>query len=185
MSNLKILHWNSNGILSKIQELKALASKLNIDILINESHLKTTNKIKLSNFHVYRTDLPSIRGSRPHGGTAIFVHRRITHQHIILNTNLQSTSIKIKLNNTEILISAVYKPPNATLDPADLDTLTASADWSITAGDLNAKIPLWNSRTTNNAGKILYNHVQNHNYAVLRPRRPLITPTLVAFSQMY
>lgn len=177
MSNLKILHWNSNGILNKIHELQALASRLKIDIiLINETHLKSSNKIKLTNFHIYRTDLPSIRGSRPHGGTAVFVHRRITHQRISLNTNLQSTSIKIKLNNSEILVSAVYKPPNEILDPADLDTLTTSADWSIAAGDFNAKNPLWNSRTVNNAGKILYSHVQNGNYAVLAPTTPTYHP---------
>lgn len=40
----------------------------------------------------------------------------------------------------------------------------SSSDWSITAGDLNSKHPLWNSRTSNPAGIILYNQVQKSNH---------------------
>ena len=177
MNNIKILHWNSNGVSNKINELQALINQLKIDIiLLGETKLKPTSKLKIPNYITHRTDLPPIRGSPAHGGTAILVHRRIVHQPIILQTELQSTSIIIKINNLEILISAVYKPPNLVLDAVDLDTLTQSADWSLSAGDFNAKHPLWNSRTINPTGTTIYNHVQSNDYAVLAPTTPTYYP---------
>jgi hypothetical protein len=182
MYNLKIVHWNSDGITRKINELRAFSSKYKIDILLlSETHLKPGIKLHIPNYHTYRSDLQPIRGSHAHGGTAVLVHRRITHNPIKLNTSIQSTSILIKSNNSEILISAVYKPPNAELDPIDLETLTQSADWVIAAGDFNSKHPLWNSRTTNTAGNILYSHVQQSDYAVMAPT----TPTYYPYTQRY
>lgn len=182
MNNLKILHWNSNGISKKLNELHALVKQLNIDIiLINETHLKPSSYLHISNNHTYRTDLPPIKGSPAHGGTAVLVHRRIVHQPVSLRTELQSTSIIIKHNNQEILVSAVYKPPNQILDPIDLDTLTQSYDWSISAGDFNSKHPLWHSRTTNTAGQTIFNHAQTNDYSVLPPS----TPTYHPYSRLY
>lgn len=175
--NLKIIHWNANGITNKLNELHSLVNHQNIDIiLLNETHLKPSLNLKIPNYHTYRTDLPPIRGSPAHGGTAILVHRRIIHKPTALRTELQSTSIIIKLNNIEILISSVYKPPNLTLDPIDLDTLTQTSDWSISAGDLNSKHPLWNSRTTNSSGSTLFNHIQRSDYSVLAPTTPTYYP---------
>ncbi|KAL4085182.1 hypothetical protein QTP88_027041 [Uroleucon formosanum] len=145
-------------------------------ILISETKLKPTSKLHLPNFHTHRTDLPSVRGSPAHGGTAVLVNRRIVHHHTSLRTDLQSTSVIIKLQDTEILITAVYKPPNQILVPIDLDTLTQTSDWSISAGDLNSKHPLWHSRTTNTAGSTLYNHVQRSDYAVMAPSTPTYHP---------
>ncbi|KAL4143249.1 hypothetical protein QTP88_005604 [Uroleucon formosanum] len=125
---------------------------------------------------VTKTDLPSVRGSPAHGGTAVLVNRRIVHHHTSLRTDLQSTSVIIKLQDTEILITAVYKPLNQILVPIDLDTLTQTSDWSISAGDLNSKHPLWHSRTTNTAGSTLYNHVQRSDYAVMAPSTPTYHP---------
>jgi len=84
-------------------------------------------------------------------------------------TNIQSTSIIIKIYDIEILVTAVYKPPSQTLDTSDLDTLTQSSAWSISAGDFNAKHSMWNSRTSNTSGSTLYNHVRQNDYAVTAP----------------
>lgn len=182
MNNLKLLHWNSNGLSNKTNELNALAKNLKIDIiLISETPLKPSQIFKISNYHIYRTDLPPVRGSPAHGGTAVLVHRRIVHQQIKLPTKLQSTSIKIKVNNIEILISAIYKPPRQILDPNDLDIITKSSDWIVAAGDFNAKHPIWNSRKINPAGNILSKHLQKNDYAVFAPT----TPTYYPFSQYH
>lgn len=112
MSNLRILHWNSNGIEKKINELQAFSSTQNVDIiLLSETRISSTANLKIPNFIMYKTDLPPKRSS-PHGGTAILVRRNIIHLPFKLNTHLQSTSIQIKLNNTEMLIISVYKPSN-------------------------------------------------------------------------
>lgn len=40
MNNLKIIHFNANGITHKINELKAFISKLNIDFWVKPAFLK-------------------------------------------------------------------------------------------------------------------------------------------------
>lgn len=176
-TNLKILHWNANGISKRINELSALASSIKLDIiLIGETHLKPNLTLKIPNYFTYRNDLPSRPSSKAHGGTAILIHRNIIHQSIQTNTKLQSTSILIKINNESLLVSSVYKSPSATLDPSDLDLLINSADNFIIAGDLNSKHPLWNSRKTNCAGTVLYNHLQQTNYSIIAPDTPTHFP---------
>lgn len=101
MDNYKIVHWNSNGLTNRLYELHAVILNNTIDIiLLNETHLKSSTVIKISNYITYRNDIPTVRGSHVLRGTTIIVHRRIVHQHIQLQTNIQSTSIKIKSNNT-------------------------------------------------------------------------------------
>jgi len=176
-TNLKILHWNANGISKRINELSALASSIKLDIiLIGETHLKPNLTLKIPNYFTYRNDLPSRPGSKAHGGTAILIHRNIIHQSIQTNTKLQSTSILIKINNESLLVSSVYKSSSATLDPSDLDLLINSADNFIIAGDLNSKHPFWNSRKTNCAGTVLYNHLQQNNYSIIAPDTPTHFP---------
>lgn len=177
MYNLRILHWNSNGIAKKINELQAFISTHNINIiLLSETRLNPNIKLKIPNFTTYRTDMPPKHGI-PHGGTAVLVHRNITHLPVKLNTQIQSTSIKIQLNNTEMLITSVYKPPKSPLSHNDLDILTSSADWMVAAGDLNAKHPLWNSHTINQAGISLYQHASSNDYSILAPDSPTHFPT--------
>ena len=178
MSNLKILFWNSNGITHKLNELQALVLKLKIDIiLLNETKLSPSKKLHIPNYITYKNDLPYVRGRRAHGGTAVIIHRRITHQPLTLNTTIQSSSVLVKLNDYEILISAVYKPPNAQLTTNDLDILTCSADWQISAGDFNAKHPLWHNQSTNSAGLTLFQHVQQSDYTITAPTSPTHFPT--------
>ena len=178
MNNLKILFWNSNGITHKLNELTALALQLKTDIiLLNETRLSPSTNLHIPNYFTYRNDLPTTRGSPPHGGTAVLIHRRIVHQPMTLNTTIQTSSVLIKLNNHEILVSAVYKPPGATLSTLDLDLLTQSAEWQISAGDFNAKHPLWYSHSTNAAGRVLFDHVQQSDYAITAPSSPTHFPT--------
>lgn len=75
MNNFKIIHWNVNGIIHKLSELKYLISKHNIDIiLLSETRLSPVTNLKIWNFHTYRTSLPPKHSSPDHGGTAILVH---------------------------------------------------------------------------------------------------------------
>lgn len=116
ISSLKIVHWNANGITKRINELGAFTFTNKPDIiLLNETHLKSNQSLKIPNYITYRNDLLPIRGSPAHGGTAILVHRKIVHQQIDTNTKLQSTSILIKISNKTTLISSVYKPPSSPL----------------------------------------------------------------------
>lgn len=182
MNNLKIIHWNANGITHKINELKALIAKLKINIiLLSETRISQKTKLKIPNFFTYRTDNPPKRGSPPSGGTAILVHRNIIHQQELIKTSLQSTSIKIKLGDIELLVSAIYKPPSLKLSPNDLNLLTNHSQWFIAAGDYNAKNALWHSRTGNAAGNILFHHVSQNDYNIIGPDTPTHFPSSPLF----
>jgi len=175
ISSLKIVHWNANGIVKRINELGAFIFTNKPDIiLLNETHLKSNLNLKIPNYITYRNDLPPIRGSPAHGGTAILIHRKIVHQQNDINTKLQSTSILIKISNKTTLISSVYKPPSSPLFISDLDLLINSAYNFIIAGDLNSKHSLWNSRKTNAAGSILYSYILQNDYAI-SPLTPPLT----------
>lgn len=176
---LKILSWNANGIRNKLNELQALLSKTKIDIiLICETKLNPHTQLKFKNYHIYRTDNTPRPGTPAHGGTAIFVHRRIIHRHIHLATTMPSTSIEISIGHDLIQISAIYKSPNNQLLTSDLDLITHGNEWFIAAGDLNAKHPLWNSRCANTAGNILYHHVTQSDYSILSPDSPTFFPSI-------
>jgi len=120
---------------------------------------------------------PPVRGLPAHDGTAVLIHRRIVHQPIILNTALQTSSALIQLNGQDILISVVYKPPGAILTTNDLDLLTQSAEWQISAGDFNAIHPIWYSHSTNTAGLVLFDHVQQSHYVITALTSPTYYPT--------
>jgi len=80
-------------------------------------------------FLAQKQDLPTptYHPSAVHPLTAVLIHRRIVHQPMTLNTSIQTSSVLIKLDDHEVLISAVYKPPGSTLTSNDLDLLTQSA----------------------------------------------------------
>lgn len=176
-NNLRIIHWNANGITNKSDELKILLNNEKIDIaLINETRLLPSSKLTIPNYFTYRTDNSPRPGSTANGGTAILIHRRIVHRHIVLNTSLNFTTIEISLGQSPVRVSAVYKRPQNLLDPYDLDTLTGGCEWFIVAGDLNSKHPFWNSHSTNRDGNVLYAHLQQSDYTIIAPNTPTHFP---------
>lgn len=179
---IKIIFWNANGIQHKINEFLDLSIKTKADIiLLSETNLNSNKPLKLHNFHTYRTDKPSLNGHPSHGGTAVLVHRRIVHTHVILNTTLSSTSIIISIGQHQIRISSIYKSPSHPLSNADLDILTTSCDWFIAAGDINAEHPMWNSRHVNPAGNTVFHHVQQAGYAIVAPNMLTHYPAAAGF----
>ncbi|CAI6364669.1 unnamed protein product [Macrosiphum euphorbiae] len=67
----------------------------------------------------------------------------------------------------------MYKSPNSPLQTNDLDILTNPNDLFLAAGDLNAKHQSWNCRTTNQAGRILHQHMETSNsYSICAPDSP-------------
>jgi hypothetical protein len=78
----------------------------------------------------------------------------------------------IKIENKELLFSAVYKAPNVQLKATDFDIFTKSAEWILAAGDLNAKHTLWNSKLHNLFGNTIHNHFLQNDYTVYVPNIP-------------
>lgn len=110
MLNLNIIYCNANGITKKLIEIQILTSTRKIDIiLLIETRISPKTTIKLPNDRIYYYDLPPKYGSPAHGETTIYVHCQIIYQQEYLNTKLKSISIKIKIDNNVIFISAIYK----------------------------------------------------------------------------
>jgi len=122
MSNLKIMSWNCNGISQKIQELTTF-------IKLHNKHNPAwwnpnpNSKFQTSTYTVTTANLSQGVRTLPNGGTAVLVRRGIVHQHVIIPTELDSTSINVKLGNKIAQITAVYKSLGTTLKFTDLDFL--------------------------------------------------------------
>lgn len=164
MNDLRILSWNCNGIGNRIPELTAFIKIHNVNIiLLGETRLDPKTPLKIQNVHTYRTDRQPQPRSPPNGGTAVLIRRGIIHQHVNIHTELDSTSVNIKLENNIAQISAVYKSPGAALKSTDLDALTNHDGPLIIGGDLNAKHTDWHSLHCNKSGKTLAQHAERTN----------------------
>lgn len=138
--NINILFWNCNGIQNKALELQTFLKTNKIDIALLGKILTNSNKsIKFHNYFTYRQDRPTNPTGPQSGGTAILVGINIVHQHILIPTTVNTTSIKIKLGSDQVQIFSVYKSPNAILLQSDLEALTNQGGPFIITGDLKTK----------------------------------------------
>lgn len=161
--NTRILFWNTQGATRKRLELQQFVQEQNVDILLlNETHLSSSQKFKLPNFHSYYSNKTQTSNQPPAGGTAVLVNRRFIHQPAIIpTTSITNTAIHIHTGNAELRLVAVYKSPKDTLQTSDLDALLNTPTNTIIAGDLNAKHTIWQSRVNNNAGVTLSRYLDS------------------------
>jgi hypothetical protein len=141
--------------------------------LINESHLKPTNKWRKPAYIIYRTE-----GRRPqHEGTAVAIKSSIHHNQATLPqfAALEAATISILTGTETLTIGAVYTPPSRPLLAQDLTILTQCSQ-HIFAGDYNAKHQMWHSRLTNARGGTLYDHNLQCNYDVIGRNTPTHFP---------
>jgi hypothetical protein len=92
--------------------------------LFSDTHLKPYERFYISNSHLYRTDrFPGRKGE-----TAVAVRKGIPHSHadLPLLVSIEATGICIRIENTELLLAAIYKPqaaPGMTQTPLSSQTL--------------------------------------------------------------
>jgi exonuclease III len=145
---LKIVAFNTNGIIRRRYELCKQLQARRIDVaLLSETHLKPHERFTIKNYHFYRNyHHPGLKG-----GTAIAVKRGVPHRYVDLLPLLliEATGVCMRIDNTEILLVAVYRSPNNDWADTDISELLSLKDKSILAGDLNAKHPVWNSKISN------------------------------------
>lgn len=76
LDELKIVIWNANGIMNKIQEFRDFVIDHNpIAILINETWLKPADSFSIPNYKFYRID----RLHAIHGGVGVLIKNYIHH----------------------------------------------------------------------------------------------------------
>jgi exonuclease III len=119
---LKIVAFNANGIIRQRYELCKQFQAKRIDVaLLYEMHLKPHERFTNKNYHFYRNDRhPGLKG-----GSAIAVKKGVPHGHVDLPPllSIEDTGVCIPIDNTEILLVAVYKSPNNDWADTDINEL--------------------------------------------------------------
>ena len=107
-------------------------------ICLQESHLKTCDKDKLTlkNFALYSTYSDDME--RATGGSSIFINTNLIHSAVALDTELQAVAVRVSFAKTVTLCS-IYVPPKSTLSVYKLHHLIEQLPAPfILLGDFNA-----------------------------------------------
>lgn len=171
-SNIRICYWNSDGIKNKIPELQQFVNDKQIDIvLLQETKLSPTEKLRIMNFDTYRKD----RTAYKEGGVALMINRKIPHSLVEFNgiqEGIELITIQIPTGRHKLFISSCYVPPKIVIDPNLFPNLFHANHPTILAGDLNSKHPCWNSKTQNKNGEILIETTLKHDIVADGPKDP-------------
>lgn len=169
--SLRVCAWNAQSVAPKILSLKEFAKRYLVDIiLISETFLTAAVDLRLPGYTTYRRDRTFMRG----GGTAVLVRSSLDH-HLCPSpalAGLETTAVMVPTAYGRLKIISVYKRPGARLQPNELDEVFEEDIPTLMAGDLNSKHPMWNSRVTNGAGRILLEHAHHRNLIVDGPVEP-------------
>lgn len=175
---LKILTWNANGLLKKIEELEVFLQKNNIDIcLISETHLKKGPGPKIKGYSDYHAHHPS---ENARGGSSLYIKECIKHsEDIVIELNsMQISSVLVKINHLDYHIGSCYFPPGYRLVDDDLDRLFDLLGSNfIIGGDFNAKHTFWGSRCNSTKGRLLYKASMKRGVDFFSTGKPTYWPT--------
>lgn len=175
--NVKILHWNANGLtnFANCQQLGHLLEKENIQVAsLNETFFKENHNPFFHNYYLYRNDRVHARG----GGVALLVHRSLKHKLLPLTATIstENLSVEVVINHRNVIITTAYSPRYSCNFSADMTKLTPTSKEFILLGDLNAKHTSWNCSQNNLSGIILNNLQQTNNFFIYSPSSPTLYP---------
>lgn len=183
---IKLLHWNSNSLQQKIQELYYFLNSNKIDIAcISETYLKHNTKIDLHpRYTLYRKDrIQSKRG----GGVAILILNSIKHN-LLPDLNLkliECIGVAVYMDNgKKLLFFSIYLPGSAKsaeikehfLNDIRKITNTFRHSTYYIAGDFNAKHRSWLCLKGNLVGKLLYEESMDEGFTILHSLTPTHIP---------
>ena len=144
-NNINILQWNCQSVLNKTHELLNITHNVDILILVG-TWLKPQVLFRLRNYNIIRRDRLAHTG----GGVCVCVRKNIEYQIIkeIFNDedSLQTVAITINFEHIQLLITAIYRPPNSRITPEKWGKLFQTLSKFpavIAAGDYNCHHPAW------------------------------------------
>lgn len=176
--NLRIAHWNSNGLLNHIREIESFLLNNQIDImLISETHWTDRLYCRINNYAAIFSNHPS---GNSYGGTAIIIRRSLQYIECppISTDSIQAAIVQLKLKQHTFSIAAVYCRPRFSLKEADFNNLLATfGSRFIAGGDFNAKHTLWGSRLCNPKGRELLKSINRLGAEFISGGEPTYWPT--------
>jgi hypothetical protein len=142
---LRILSSNVHSLIPRLDDVKALVKKYNPDIVcIQEtwlSKLITDAFVSIPGYKMQRSD----RLSDPigYGGVLTYINANLSHSIYVVpgNPSFESTWVSITVNNYNLIVGNIYRPPNKNLADfiSSLEVLTSNTRNIILVGDFNIK----------------------------------------------
>lgn len=176
--SLRIVHWNAQGLSRKLRLLRVFLSEHKVDVmLISETHLRSSDKCRLPNYHTYRRDEVTEQG-QAYRGLAVLVKRNVVHQPLdeARIESFYALGIVVNAAGEELRVFAAYKPPSTRLRVAEVRSLLDSPAPTIIAGDFNCKNRAWNSLRDSPDGRRLLDDAEHHGYDISGPDAPTHIP---------
>ncbi len=157
MAIQKIIHWNCNGLRSKIEELKTyLGKERPLMVSLNEIKLDS----ELANYYCRVKGYSTISQSRASGGNlgggvALLIRDDLvfTKLDCLDDLKLELVAAKVKIAQLEVVVVSYYCPDKLSLEI--FRRLDATISNYILCGDLNARTPLLGSRIRSQNGILL------------------------------
>lgn len=176
--NLRIATWNANGASNHKREIQIFLSSQYIDILlISETHFTEKTYFNIRGYDLIQANHPD---GTAHAGSAVLIKSSIKFETVdsIISSSIQACGIKIKCNNNDVAIYAIYFPPRHTISLENYENFfNKLGSRFIVGGDFNAKHIWWGSRINNPKGKELYKCIIKHNYKAISTGKPTYWPS--------
>lgn len=176
---LRVILWNAAGVRKKLDELEMFVKDLDADVvLITETHLRPQYDCDLPGYKVYRADRLNQLSRNASGGAAVYVHKRLSHSPVFLNTTLEAVGVALNVGGKELQLYSVYVSPRVEFHPQELDKLFDQGPVVIIGGDFNAKHTSWKCRCSNTRGRSLHAYLGSRwDTSVTAPTTPTYYPT--------
>lgn len=175
---MKIVTWNANGILNKLQTFELFLNNHDVDIcLVSETHITSKNYINIKNYKVYNAIHPD---DLPKGGSAVIIKNNFDHFEVskIETNSIQASIIRIVSLKQALTVGAAYCTPNLRIHKESFQCLLSEmGDRFIIGGDFNAKHLDWGSRITLTRGKILREVIRDLGCEFHSTGKPTYWPT--------
>lgn len=176
---IKIMHWNANGIRGRIGDFFSYLSRNNILIAcVNETKLNDQIRFKHPNYRVFRLD--STEGSVSSGGIAIVLHRSLTCKLLpwfdtklvqCFGVNVTIVGSSFDLNIVSAYLTGTARLHNYSDYRHDLIKISQLRNF-ILVGDLNSRHPYWGCFSSNRAGRVLYDLLNENRFEIYFPDSP-------------
>ena len=191
--NLRLCHWNVEGIRPKKHELQNVLKSKNIEVCcIQETHLNSNHRFSIRGYETFRRD----RESGPKGGLLILVKKKIHPAVEIYRTEDADTEvhgIKLLLKGNPLSIYNLYSPPPKT---PSLRNIKPHGERWIIVGDFNSHSSSWGYPDLDSTGEevedwiitnqmVLINHPDDPHTYYSRARRATSCPYLAIAQTMW
>ena len=181
---LSLLHINCRSILSKLTEIRELATDLQVAILaLSETWLNNeTNQFVNIPGYVF---VSNNRKGEPGGGVGLLIRNDLKFQlyNPLCSTEpstFESLFIRLKLKNSSLIIGVIYRPPGQALKEfnEEIDDMLSSFKKTTTGvillGDFNINLLKVNDHKDTN---LFYNNLVSNHYlpVITKPTRITVT----------